>query len=145
VLLLTLRGSFPLQSSGLDETGEFGLAAGAVAEEVPGFFVALVLVSFAVRGQDHGGLAEEFTDGEDVPNVVGDDVDGEVVDLVGGVGALMEGIERTRVGASGPAIGGLDLDAQESSVMLETDVVAGRVSPGFGNVESTPGGAGHEQ
>lgn|SRR5258707_12787559 len=120
-------------------------AASAVAEEVPGFFVALVLVPFAVLGEDHSGLAEESADGEDVPNVVGDDVDGEVVDLVCGVGTLMEGIEGTAVGHSGPAIRGLDLDAQESSVMLEADVVAGRVSPGFGNVESAPGGAGHEQ
>jgi hypothetical protein len=81
VLLLNLRGAFPLRSSGLDETREFGLAAGSVAEEVPGFFVALVLVSFAVRGEDYGGLAEEFAGGEDVPNVVGDAVDGEVIDL----------------------------------------------------------------
>ncbi len=43
------------------------------------------------------------------------------------------------------ALGGLDLNAEESAVTLDGDVVRGRVSPGTGDGESVLGGAGHEK
>jgi hypothetical protein len=48
------------------------------------------------------------------------------------------------VGASAFVFGAFDLDAEEASVVLDGEVVAGHVSPGLGDAESVLGGAGHE-
>ena len=52
---------------------------------MPGFFVLAVLALLQVRGEDDGGLPVGSEDGEDVPDVDGDDVGGEEIELVGSV------------------------------------------------------------
>lgn len=81
--------------------------------------------------------------GEDIPDVFGDDVDGEEVDLVAGV-TLAAGLDSDDVSAVLAGDGGFDLDAEKMSAALDSDVVAGGVSPGLGDVESALGDAGHE-
>src|ERR1019366_2185338 len=82
--------------------------------------------------------------GEDVPDVFGDNVDGEEVDLVAGVVLAAAGFDGADVSAVLAGDGGFDLDAEEVSVALDGDVVTGGVSPGLGDVEAAFGDAGHE-
>jgi hypothetical protein len=82
--------------------------------------------------------------GEDVPDVFGDDVDGEEVDLMAGVVLAAAGFDGADVSAVLAGDGGFDLDAEEVSVALDGDVVTGGVSPGLGDVEAALGDAGHE-
>ena len=81
--------------------------------------------------------------GEDVEDVWGDYVGGEEVDFVWGVGGAVV-VEVAFVGVSAMEDGAFDLDAEEASVVLDGEVVAGHVSPGLGDAESVLGGAGHE-
>jgi len=55
-------------------------------------------------------LCVRGADGEDVPGVGGNDVGGDEVDLVGGIGVAL-GVEVTSVGASAKEEGAFDLDA----------------------------------
>jgi hypothetical protein len=66
---------------------------GAGLEEIPGFAMALVLVVLFMRGECDRSLPNQLFRGEEIPDIVGDDVDGEVVDLCTGVGMLMGGIK----------------------------------------------------
>src|SRR5258708_17593728 len=54
-------------------------------EQVPGFLIAFILVAFHIWRQGDGGvLPADDGIGNDVPEIVGDDVDGEIVEAVGG-------------------------------------------------------------
>ena len=117
----------------------------ARVQQVPGFFVAGVFGVGAMRGEDNGRLCDEGFGGEDIPDIVLDKVDGEVIDLPGGVGVLVGGVKAAGVGAAVPAVGAFGLDALEAAILFDAYVVAGRVSPGLGDVEAAFGGAGHEE
>jgi hypothetical protein len=112
---------------------------------VPGFFVGGVFLALAAGGEEEvAAEGDYYFGGEDVPDVFGDDVDGEEVDLAAGVGALAAGLDSDDVSAALASCGGLDLDAEEMAVAFDGDVVAGGVSPRLGDVEAALGDAGHE-
>lgn len=80
---------------------------------------------------------------KDVPGAGGDDVGGDDVDLVGGVGVAV-GVEVAAVGVPALLAGALHLHAEEMSATLDGEVVGSIVAPGFGDAESEFGGALHE-
>ena len=79
-------------------------------------------------------------EGEDVEDVGGDDVGGEEVDLVGGVGDAVV-VEVAFVGVAAVEDGAFDLDAEEVAVVVDGEVVGGAVSAGPGEDEAEFGGA----
>jgi hypothetical protein len=118
-------------------------------QEVPGFAVLFPAGSFAI---DIGIEAEAFAgrkgfDGQDVPDVEGDDVGGEDVDVVGGVGDFALSVDAVAglhvVAAGAQDFGALELHAPEAGAGVEDEVVALAVSPGVGDVEAE--GFGFEQ
>ena len=111
---------------------------------MPGFFVGGVFLAW-VAGGEQEVAAEDGDDfgGEDIPDVFGDDVDGEEVHLVVGV-VLAAGLDGDDVSVELAGDGGFDLDAEESSAALDGAVVAGGVAPGLGDVKAPFGRAGHE-
>ena len=115
-----------------------------VAELVPIFFVGSPAAG-GVGGVEHdGGLfaADDAFAGDDVPDVFGDDVGGNEIEIATLVAAPC-GADIALVAAFGPAIaGGLDLHADEVSVGFDDRVVAGGVSPGVENLEAVFGGGG---
>ena len=84
--------------------------------------------------------------GIQVPEVFGDDVGGEEVDLGEGVVffLVVVGFELAEVSGAGAGGGGFDLDAEEVGTVFDADVVGAGVSPGFGHFESMLHGGGHE-
>ena len=88
--------------------------------------------------------ASDGLDGNDVPDVLGDDVGDEEVDFGGGVGDAagssgLDAVAMFRVTGSG-----LDLDAEESAAAFDDGVVALAVSPGEADGEFEVGGTGEE-
>ncbi len=92
---------------------------------------------------DAFALAQGF-DGEDVPDVFGDYVADEEVDIVDGVDLAIGSGGFDAVAAFGVAGGGFDLDAEESAAEVDGGVVAVAVSPGNEDAEVEIGGAGEE-
>ena len=130
----------------------------SLLEEVPGVGVGGEGAACGtVGGEAEAGAAVEDGDGEDVPGVLGDEVDDEEVDLGGEVGdkawvggdgvgagglgvgsAAAGGIEVTSgfdvVAAFGVAGGGgFDLDATEAAAVVDDEVVASGLAEGPGN------------
>jgi len=120
-----------------------GAAFGAAAKQVPGFAIWSVLGAGAVGREDEAGASASGGERNDVPNVGLDDVDGEEVNAVAGVGNVAGG-DVAFVGAAAPVVGALYLDAEEVSVVLDGKVVGGGFSPGLGDAEAVLGGASHE-
>src|SRR5215470_3827626 len=80
-------------------------------------------------------------DRENIPEVLGDDVGDEEVDLFAGVnaaGVASAGVNA--VGADAYTRCGLDLHARQAAREVEDEVVAVAVTPGFGNAETEGGG-----
>ena len=90
------------------------------------------------------GLAVGGVGGDDVPDVEGDDVGGDEIELVAAVGDSVGG-DVAFVGVAALVFGGLDLDADEASFVLDGEVVGGGVSPRAGDAEALLGGAGHKE
>jgi len=111
---------------------------------MPGFFVGGVFGFLAVGSEEDVGLGVSGGEGEDVPDVDGDDVGGEEVDLRGGVrGAVV--VEAAAIGFFLAALqGAFDLDAEEVAEVVDGEVVGSGVSPGLGENEAELGGALHE-
>ena len=87
---------------------------------------------------EHGGRLAG-ADGEDVPEVEGDDVGDQEIDVAGGIdgAGFADGISGAGfVGVGAEGGGGLDLDADEAASVVEDEVVALAVAPGFGDAES---------
>ena len=82
-------------------------------------------------------------DGDDEPDVNGNDVSGDEVEPVGAVGHTVR-VYVTFVAFVVLAAGAFDLDAEDASVALDHEVVRSGVSPGLGDHEAVLGGAGHE-
>src|SRR5579872_4485404 len=113
---------------------------------MPRLFVNGVLGERVVRGQTNHVLypAGDF-DRDDVPEIGWNDVDGEEVDLGGGVGPARGALNGTGVQLAPPVTGGFDLYAQEAPSGFDDEVVAAAVSPGLDDAEAMLGGAGHEK
>jgi len=113
-------------------------------EEVPGFFVGGILLVRAT-GREQEVAAEDGDDfgGEDVPDVFWDHVDSEEVHLMAGV-VVVSGLDGDDVSVELAGDGGFDLDAEEVAAALDGAVVAGGISPRFGDVEAALGDPGHE-
>lgn len=120
-----------------------GTAFGAATKQMPGFAVGSVFGFGAVGREDEAGASAGGGEGNDVPDVGVDDVDGEEVEAVAGVGNVAGG-DVAFVGARAPVVGAFDLDAQEVSVVLDGEVVRSGFSPGLGDAETVLGGASHE-
>jgi len=87
---------------------------------------------------EHGGR-HAGADGEDVPEVERDDVGYEEIDVAGGIdgAAFADGVGGASfVGVGAESVGGFDLDAEEAATVVEDEVVAFAVAPGFGDAES---------
>jgi len=79
-------------------------------------------------------LAVSGGQGEDVEGVGGDYVDGEEVDLGGGVGDAVV-VEAAAVGVFLAALeGAFDLDAEEVALVVDYEVVGGVVSVGLARI-----------
>jgi len=98
-----------------------------------------------MRGESDRAFAGQAAGGEDVPDIFGKDVDGEVVDFTSRVSGLAEGVKLAEIAGAQPHFGGLDLNAEEAAVVLDGDVVARSLSPGLSDVEAEAGGDGHEE
>jgi hypothetical protein len=95
----------------------------------------------AVGGEEDVGLGVGGGEGEDVPDVGGDDVGGEEVDLGRGVGGAVV-VEAAAVGIFLAALeSALDLDTEEVAEVVDGEVVGGIVSAGAGEYEAEFGGA----
>ena len=111
-------------------------------EEVPGFAVRFPAGAFAVvAGVEAQALVGgEGFDGQDVPDVEGDDVGGEEVDVVGGVddfALAIDAVDGLDVEAAGAHdFGAFQLHAPEAGAGVEDEVVAFAVSPRLGEVEA---------
>jgi len=112
---------------------------------VPGFAVGFEAHFFglAVGVEAEHGLGGADFDGDDVPDVEGDDVGGDEVDVGAGVdgASFADGVGGAGfVGAGADAFSAFDLDAVESGAVVEDEVVAAAVAPGLGDAESEAGG-----
>ncbi len=118
-------------------------------EEVPGFAVGFEAHLFggAVGIEaEHGGGSADF-DGDDVPDVEGDDVGGDEVDVEAGVdgASFADGVGGAGfVGLGADALGAFDLNAVEGASVVEDEVVAAGVAPWLGDSEVAAGGLGEE-
>ena len=83
-------------------------------------------------------------DGDDVPDVFGDDVADEEVDFFAGIDFAAGSGGWDAVAGFGVAGGGFHLNAEESVVEFDNGVVAVAVSPGDEDAEAESGGAGEE-
>jgi hypothetical protein len=120
-----------------------GAGFGAATKEAPGFAVSSILGFGAVGRKDEAGASASGGEGNDVPDVGLDDVDGEEVNAVAGVEDVAGG-DVAFVGARAAIVRTLHLDAQEVSVVLDREVVGRGFSPGLGDAKAVLGGASHE-
>ena len=82
--------------------------------------------------------------GDDVPQIFGDDPGDEEIDFVASVGGLPSG-GFDAIARLGVALGGFDLNAPEIAVSgVEEKVVALAVSPRLGDAEAQSGGFGEK-
>ena len=118
-------------------------------EEVPGFaiFFQAHLFRFAVGIEAEHGLGRADFDRDDVPDVEGDDVGGDEIDVALGVdgATFADGVGGAGfVGVGAEAVGALDLDAEEVDLRLRTvvedEVVALAIAPGLGDGEAALAG-----
>ena len=112
---------------------------------MPGFAVGFEahLFGFAMGIEaEHGVWSADF-DGDDVPNVEGDDMGGDEVDVLFGVdgASLAGGVGGAGfVGAGADGFGAFDLHAVEAGAVVEDEVVTAAVSPRLGDTEFEGGG-----
>ena len=150
---LALSGSFDSVTGSLREpttalrmTIQSRAADGSVrptrVEEMPGFAVGFPAGALAVvaRVQTQAFVGGEGFYGQDVPDVEGKDMDGQGVDIVGGVGHFafavdaVDGLDVIAAGAH--HLGALYLYTPEAEAGIEDEVVALAVAPGLGQVEA---------
>src|SRR5579872_2351747 len=113
---------------------------------MPRLFVNGVLGERVVRGQTNHVLypAGDF-DRDDVPEIGWNDVDGEEVDLGGGVGPARGALNCTGVQLAPPVTGGFDLYAQETPSGFDDEVIPAAVAPRLNHAQPMFGGSGHEK
>jgi hypothetical protein len=155
---LSLHGLLATEGAEGAAEGEMFVAAaawGAFAEadferggeEAPGF---AIFFKVGTGGAAGGGIeadaltASDGLDGDEVPDVFGDDIADEEVDFGGGVDAAVGSTGIDPVAALGEAGGGFDLHAEKSAAEFDGGVVRVAVSPREADREAECGGAGEE-
>jgi len=106
--------------------------------------VAIALLA-GIQADGSGGGQECLLRREDVPDLLGNDHDGEEVHFADEVSAGT--ISPAEVAAVGGAVvmgDGLDLHALEMSAVLDADIIAFGVAPGLEDCEPVLCGIGHE-
>jgi len=140
------RPFIPVNAVPLPASAAVRRAAAVVAELVPGFFVGGPAAGGAGGVEQDGGLFgdEDAFGRDDVPEVFGDDVNCDEIE-VSALVAAAGGADVAFVVSFGAAgSGGFNLHADEASVDFDDRVVAGGVSPGMENLEAVFGGGGDE-
>jgi hypothetical protein len=97
------------------------------------------LFGFAVGIETEHGRGHAGADGNNVPDVERNDVSYEEVDVARGIdgAAFADGVGGASfVGVGAEAVGGLDLHAEKAAAVVEDEVIALGVSPGFGDAEA---------
>ncbi len=108
------------------------------------------LVEFVARADADGVLFRGYGGGDDVPDVGGNAVDGEEVEVfalvssIGAVHVVEAGDEVSGLQVAGLEVGGFDLDAHEVSADFEDGVVLGGVAERLGDLVAEFHGFGHE-
>ncbi len=116
-------------------------------EEAPGFAVFFEQGAGLPAGvgiEAHAFAVSDGLDGNDVPEVFGDDIGDEEIDFGGGVDLAVGSGSFDAVAGLRVAGGGLDLHAEEAAVEFDDRIVAVAVSPGEADAEAEMGGAGEE-
>lgn len=119
----------------------------ARVQEAPGFAVFFeegAGLAAGVRIEADAFALSDGLDGDDVPDVFGNDVGDEEVDFFTGIDFAVGSGGFDAVAVLGVEIGGFDLDAEESAVEFDDGVVAVAVSPREADSEAEIGGAGEE-
>jgi hypothetical protein len=118
----------------------FGLAG----QEAPGFAVFFVSAfAGAARAEVEHGMSQEGLDGDDVPDVFGNDVGREEVDVVFGVVVALAAAADYELAKTRGA-GAFHLDAPKCSTGADQDIVGIALSPRFGDAEIEAGSSGDE-
>jgi hypothetical protein len=89
-------------------------------------------------------LPAKSVGGNDVPEVFGKYIDSQKIECVLWIGPLAAAMDGAGISALVPELGRFDLDAKEAAVVLEDEVVLGRVSPRLGDMEVVFGSGGHK-
>jgi hypothetical protein len=121
--------------------------AEAAVEEAPGFAVFLVQGAGLAAGggiEADGFAGADGLDGDDVPEIFGDDVGDEEIYFFAGIDFPAGSGGFDAIASLGAAGGGFDLDPEESVIEFDDGVVAITVSPGDEDGEAEMGGAGQE-
>ena len=106
-------------------------------EEVPGFAVVFPAGALAwdVGVEAQAGRARDGFDGQDVPDVDGEDVGDEDIDVFRGISDFafaVDAIDGLNVVAAGAEdFGAFELHAPETGASVEDEVIAFAVSPGL--------------
>ena len=113
-------------------------------------FVAVAIFlqgGYGIEGESdfYGGL-EDYSGGDQVPRGDGNDVGGEEVDVIEGVGMLGEvvAVELAEVSGAVAHAAGFHLHAEQAAGVFDGDVVGEGVSSGLEDVISVRGGGRHE-
>lgn len=121
--------------------------AEARVEEAPGF---AVFFEEGAGGTASGGIkSDPFAianglDGNDVPEIFGDEVGGEKVDFGGSIDLAIGSGGFDAIAVLGISGGGFDLHAKEAAIEFNDGVVAVAVSPREADSEAERCGAGEE-
>src|SRR5579859_1166905 len=111
-----------------------------LVEKAPCLHKSLVLVTLLRWRKNEGDLyVGDSGDGHDVPDVFGNDIDGH--EIHGPVVVKEDAVIRhqaamVRALKSCLVVGGLDLDAKESSGFFQNDVITCAIAPGSGDGEA---------
>jgi len=120
--------------------------------EVPGFaeLFEVAAVAFACSGgiKTNVFVARDCFHRDDVPGIVGDDVGGEEIDVVGGVEAASVAVASNakidEVSATMRGEGGFDLDAEQAVSAGDYEIESKAVAVGLADAESEASGFKYE-
>jgi hypothetical protein len=97
-------------------------------EQVPSLSVTCVRIFLATRADGYTSSSCQALHRKDIPEVLFQQVDGEIIDLLGGICLSFVICQAAVVTISGPAVGAFDLHALEAPRHFDSDIVASRVS-----------------
>lgn len=107
------------------------------AEQGPGFAVVLVVVATyldGLHGADHQAVADPVENDagrDEIPGILGDDVAGEEIDIVGRVRALRATSEVAEISRTLAVGSGFHLDPYDAGAEIEGDVEGSGFAPGL--------------
>src|SRR5580704_10815712 len=120
------------------------------AEQGPGFAVALVVVAAypdALHRAEHQAFAdpvENEASRDEIPGILGHDVDGEKIDIVERVRALRATSQVAEISRALAVGSGFHLDPHDAGAEIEGDVEGGGFAPGRQHLEAMADGLDHE-